>query len=321
MTHQTTRRRLLGSLAALAVVVAACGSDADDAVGSQTTDEASDTTTATATTDPVTTDGDGTGTVERVVSLSPTHTEMMFAIGAGDLLVAVDEFSNYPQAALDLPNELSGYEPNVEAIAGYEPDLVLIGGDFSGLGDQLAAVGIESWDGPAGMTLDDTYAQIADLGVLTGHIDEAAALVASMRADIDEIVANAPEMPEALTYFHELSPDLYSADSTTYIGQLYALLGLENIADEAGAQAGGWPQLNAEFIVSADPDLIFLADTVCCGENLETVSARPGWEAMSAVVNGNVVELNDDVASRWGPRVVDLLAAMSAAVEAALVAA
>src|SRR5690606_38536113 len=127
---------------------------------------ASDTTTATATTDPVTTDGDGTGTVERVVSLSPTHTEKMFAIGAGDLLVAVDEFSNYPQAALDLPNELSGYEPNVEAIAGYEPDLVLIGGDFSGLGDQLAAVGIESWDGPAGMTLDDTYAQIADLGVL-----------------------------------------------------------------------------------------------------------------------------------------------------------
>ena len=80
---------------------------------------------------------------ERIVSLSPTHTEMLFAIGAGDQLVAVDEFSNYPAEALELPNDLSGFEPNVEAIAAFEPDLVVIGGDFTGLGDQLASIGID----------------------------------------------------------------------------------------------------------------------------------------------------------------------------------
>lgn len=325
MKHQTMRRRLVGAVTAVALVATACGSDGDDGGGGEPiATDAPDTDTTTGPpsndgTDPTDSSDSPGGTVERVVSLSPTHTEIMFAIGAGDLLVAVDEFSDYPAEALDLPNELSGYEPNVEAIAGYEPDLVLIGGDFTGLGDQLAAVGIESWDGPAAATLDDTYTQIADLGVLTGHVDEAAALVASMRSDIEAIIEAAPKLDEPLTYYHELDAELYSADSTTFIGQLYGLLGLENIADEAGADAGGWPQLNAEFIVSADPDMIFLADTICCGESAETVAARPGWEAMSAVVNGNVVEMDDGIASRWGPRVVEYLSAIAAAVEQALV--
>ena len=296
--HPRHRRRSLALCAAAALAIAACGSDDNPAA------DATDSETST---------------VERVVSLSATHTEIMFAIGAGDLLVAVDEFSDHPAEALELPRELSGYEPNIEAIAGYEPDLVLIGGDFTGLGEQLETVGITSWDGPAAQTLDDVYAQIADLGAITGRVDGAAELVASMRAAVDEIVADAPRPDEPLTYYHELGPDFYSADSTTFVGQLYGLLGLTNIADEAGAQAGGWPQLNAEYIVSADPDLVFLADTVCCGENVDSVAARPGWAAMSAVVNGNVVELDDDIASRWGPRVVDLLEVIAAAVATAAV--
>ncbi len=119
---------------------------------------------------------------------------MMYAIGAGDLLVAVDEFSNYPLEALDLPNELSGFEPNIEAIAAFEPDLVLIGGDFTGLGDQLAELDIASWDGPAAVTVSDTYAQIEQLGAATGNVAEAAELVSSMQTRIDEIVA-APRCP------------------------------------------------------------------------------------------------------------------------------
>ena len=302
-----TPRALVSLVAGLSLIAAACGSDDGASTPAGTT---------------TSTDGDAgaaTDAPERIVSLSPTHTEILFAIGAGDRLVAVDEFSDFPAEALELPNELSGFEPNVEAIAAFGPDLVLIGGDFTGLGEQLDAIGIAWWDGPAAVTLDDTYVQIEQLGAVTGQIAEAAELVARMQTDIDAIVANTAVPDEPLTFYHELDPTYFSADSTTFIGELYSLLGLQNIADRAEGDSGGFPQLNAEFIVSADPDLIFLADTKCCGESADTVAARDGWGAITAVVDGNVIEMDDDIASRWGPRVVDYLAAVSAAVERALV--
>jgi len=317
-------RSLIALAAGFALVTAACGSD-DDA--GSTTDAppstaTADTTTpaAAATTEaPASTEAPpATDAPERIVSLSPTHTEMLFAIGAGDLLVAVDDFSNHPPEALELPNELSGFEPNVEAIAAFEPDLVVIGGDFTGLGEQLDAIGIGWWDGPAAVTLDDTYAQIEQLGAVTGNVGDAAELVGQMQADIAEIVEATVVPDEPLTFYHELDPTYFSADSTTFIGELYSLLGLQNIADGAEGDSGGFPQLSAEFIVSADPDLIFLADTKCCGESAATVAERDGWGSMSAVTDGNVIEMDDDIASRWGPRVVDYLAAVSAAVEQAL---
>jgi iron complex transport system substrate-binding protein len=337
--HHRHRRTsaLVGVVAALAVLTTAgCGSDAPSGSAPDTTlapvgsvDPNTDTKTDTAVdaTAPVgsdstgaTDDGSPSGAApERVVSLSATHTEIMFAIGAGDQLVAVDDNSNYPAEALELPHELSSFEPNVEAIAAYEPDLVLIGGDSTELGAQLDELGIAWWDGPAAVTLADTYTQIEQLGAATDHIAEAAELVGRMQTDIDEIVANAPTVETPLSIYHELDPTLYSADSTTFIGELYGLLGLRNIADEAEGDSGGYPQLNAEFIVSADPDMIFLADTKCCDETAATVGARPGWDAISAVQNGNVVEMDDDIASRWGPRVVDYLAAVAAAVEKAAV--
>jgi iron complex transport system substrate-binding protein len=303
-------RRLLGAVAGLALLTAACGSD--DASSS----DASAPPVAETTAPEVPTSNDSVGAVERVVSLSPTHTEMMFAIGAGDLLVAVDQFSDYPEQAQALPNELSAFDNNVEAIAAYEPDLVLIGGDFNGLGPQLDELDIGWWDGPAAVTIDDTFRQIEELGAATGHQAEAAALVESMQTEIDEIVAATPTPDEPLTIFHELDDTLFSLDSTTLFGELYGLLGLQNIADTAEGDSGGYPQLNAEFVVSADPDLIFLADTKCCGQSLETVAARDGWADMTAVQTGNVIELDDDVASRWGPRIVDFLRAVSDAVNA-----
>lgn len=317
-----TPRVLLALAVGFLLFAAACGSD-DDATPASIVETAESTTppnTAEAATDVADSTDPVNGPV-RIVSLSPTHTEILFAIGAGDRLVAVDEFSNFPAEALELPNELSGFEPNVEAIAAYDPDLVVIGGDFTGLGDQLDAIGISWWDGPAAMTLDDTYTQIEQLGAVTGQVGDAAALVAQMRTDIDAIVADTAVPDEPLTFYHELDPTYFSADSTTFIGELYSLLGLQNIADRAEGDSGGFPQLNAEFIVSADPDLIFLADTKCCGETAATVAARDGWGAIAAVVDGNVIEMDDDIASRWGPRVVDYLAAVSAAVAQAVVSA
>ena len=342
------QHRLVAGVVGLSLVIAACGDDsstestgsvpdptvvtttrppADTSVPVTTTaPTAPDTTTAETaapattpeTTAPAEPDGDDD---LRLLSLSPALTEMVFAIGADELLVAVDSLSNYPPEALDLPNELSAYEPNVEAIAGYEPDVVLISGDFTGLGDQLDPLGIELWDGPAAVTLDDTYAQLESLGELTGHEEEAAAVIADMRADIDEIVASLPPAPdEPLTYFHELGPELYTATSDTFIGAVYGLLGLENVAD-AAADETSYPQLNGEFLIEANPDVIFLADTKCCGESLETVAERPGWDAIAAVQNGAVIEMDDDIASRWGPRIVDYLRTAAEAVEARLAAA
>jgi iron complex transport system substrate-binding protein len=297
---------MLGAVVGIALVTAACGSD--DTTG----DAASATTTSSVTEAAIPSD-----VGLRVVSLSPTHTEMMFAIGAGDQLVAVDEFSDHPVEAQALPNDLSAFDNNVEAIAAYEPDLVLIGGDFNGLGPQLDTLGIDWWDGPAATTIDDTYRQIEELGVATGHEAEAAALVSTMQADIDDIVANTPIPAEPLTIFHELDDTLFSLDSTTLFGELYSLLGLRNIADTVEGDSGGYPQLSAEFVVSADPDIIFLADTKCCGQSLDTVAARPGWADLTAVRSGNVVELDDDVASRWGPRIVEFLQSASDAVTVA----
>ena len=247
--------------------------------------------------------------LQRVVSISPTATEMLFAIGAGDRVVAVDQFSYYPA---DAPvTDLDGWNPNVEAIASYDPDLVVmqIDGDVSA---SLEALGIEVWTHDAPIALDDVYVQIEQLGEATGQVDEAAALVADMRAEIAELIAAAPDA-SGLMYYHELDDTLYTVTSSTFIGQVYGLFGLTNVADPADADgtAWGYPQLSDEYLVDADPDVIFLADTLCCGQKAETVAARPGWDQMSAVQTGRVVELDDDIVSRWGPRLVDFIAAIS----------
>jgi iron complex transport system substrate-binding protein len=245
-----------------------------------------------------------------IVSLSPTGTEMLFAIGAGSQVIAVDDQSNYPAAALEKPHDLSGFEPNVEAIAALKPDLVIM--QDPTIKDQLEALGITVWIGSAAVSFDDVYTQIEQLGAATGHVSEAAELVSTMQSDIAAAVAAAPHAA-GLKVYHELDNTLYSVTSNTFIGQVYAQFGMVNIADTA--QPGNdYPQLNAEYIVQQNPDLVFLADTKCCGESPESAAARPGWDAVAAVQNGGVIGLDDDIASRWGPRLVDFITAVSDAV-------
>lgn len=249
---------------------------------------------------------------ERIVSLSPTATEMLFAIGAGDQVEAVDDQSNYPS---DAPvTDLSGYEPNVEAIVSNDPDLVVYSTEPGDLGTALVGLGISALQQPAAATLEDVYDQIDQLGVATGNEPEAEAVVETMRAEIESIAASIEPPSEPVTYYHELDDTYYSVTSSTFIGQLYSLVGLKNIADEAKGAGGGYPQLSAEYIVDADPDLIFLADTKCCGQSSRTVAKRPGWDRIAAVETGGVIPLDDDVASRWGPRVVDYLRRIAEAV-------
>lgn len=269
-----------------------------------TDDDAATTSVADASPTTAPDDADDTATM-RIVSLSPTHTEMLFAIGAGDLVVAADSFSNYPPEAAAVVTDLSAFEPNIEAVAGYEPDLVVVEGTNPGLIDQLEALGIETWVGSAAVTFDDVYDQLEQLGAATGNVAGAAEVVARMRTEIDEITASLPELDRPLTYYHELDPTYFSITSDTFIGYVYSQLGLRSIADLAEGSGGAYPQLNAEFILATDPDLIFQACTKYCAETAETMAARPGWDALSAIRDDLVFEMDDDVASRWGPRIVD----------------
>jgi cobalamin transport system substrate-binding protein len=305
------RRPLLAFMAVLVVLVlAACGSNGAP--------EASSTEAAARPSEPfpVTVESAG-GPVtiarrpERIVSLSPTATESLFAIQAGDQLVAVDDQSNYPAEAPH--SKLSGYQPNVEAIAGYRPDLVVAAFDPSGLVKGLRKLGIAVLLQPAATNLNEAYAEIEALGHATGHEPGAKAVVTGMRDRIAELVASA-SAGKSIAVYHELGPDYFSATSKTFIGSIYKLLGAENIADGAGGKAPDYPQLSAEYILSANPDVIVLSDTKCCGQSPETIAGRPGWSKIAAVRNGQVVPVDDDIASRWGPRTVDFVEIVAQAI-------
>jgi iron complex transport system substrate-binding protein len=250
----------------------------------------------------------------RIISLSPTATENLFAIGAGKQVVAVDEFSNYPARAPR--TKLSGFQPNAEAIASYRPDLVVVHSD-GGIVDQLEALRIRVIHSPAATNLRHAYGGIQLLGRATGHPTAAANVVRTMKSRIGAAVKSAKRSGSArLSVYHELTTDYYSASSSTFIGQIYRLFGLRNIADAASDANSGYPKLSGEHIIASNPDLIVLADSKCCGQSYATVAARPGWSTIKAVRNRRVVRADDDVASRWGPRIVSFVRAVATALRA-----
>lgn len=249
----------------------------------------------------------------RIVSLSPSATETLFALGAGPQVVAVDTASTYPPEAPH--SQLSGLSPDPEAIAAYRPDLVVVYADTGGLTDALAKIGAKTLVMPDAKTLDDAYAQFVALGRATGHQAEGESLARQARDDIDKIVADTPKPARPLSYYWELDQTYYSVTSATFVGQVLTRFGLTNIADGTDPHAsGGYPQLSAERILRANPDLIFLADSKCCGQNGQTVAARPGWNTLTAVQHNHVIALDDDIASRWSPRIVELVRTVADAV-------
>ena len=301
----------------LALGVAACGGGDESPASAPATTAAVET--APAPEFPVTVEADnGSVTLaarpEAIISLSATATESLFAIGAGEQVTAVDDQSDYPAEAP--VTDLSGFEPNVEAIAGYEPDLVIAAYDPGGLVDGLEKLDIPVLLQDAAPDLDTAYEQIETLGAATGNVEDAETVVDSMETEIAELVSSSSGA-EGATVYHELGPDFFSATSDTFIGSVYELFGLVNIADAAAgpADAGGYPQLSGEYIVSESPDLVVLADTVCCGQTAQKVAKRPGWDQIEAVANGNIVEADDSIASRWGPRTVEFVELIAGSLE------
>jgi iron complex transport system substrate-binding protein len=248
----------------------------------------------------------------RIVSLSPSATDDLFAVGAGKQVVAVDSLSTYPKQAP--VTKLSAYTPNVEAIAKYKPDLVVISNDQNHIVSQLGKLHIPVLLEPAAANLAQVYSEILQIGKVTGHPAQAKQVVGGMKAKVARILRTTPRPAEPLRVYHELDPTYYSVTSHTFIGGMYTLLGLKDIADAAGASTD-YPQLSAEYIVASNPDLIVLADTVCCQQSLATVAARPGWGGINAVRDHEVVRIDDSIASQWGTRTVSFLKAVASAVK------
>jgi iron complex transport system substrate-binding protein len=241
----------------------------------------------------------------RIISLSPTATENLFAIGAGAQVIAVDSLSNFPSSAPI--TKLSAFTPNVEAIAAKKPDLVILSVDSTNsksVRKSLEMLKIAVLMEKAPNQISDAYIEIAAIGKATDKVANAASLISKMKATINSIVASSRKATP-ITFFHELDSTLYTATSSTFIGKVYADFNLANIGDKAqGADSSGYPQLSQEYLVVANPQIIFLSDAQY-GENLETVSKRAGWSGISAVSNAHVVSLPADIPSRWGPRLVD----------------
>ncbi len=242
---------------------------------------------------------------EAIVSLSPTATETLFAIGAGSQIIAVDWTSSYPEEAP--VTDLDGFNPNLEAIASYNPDLVVIAFDPGELASGLGALDIPVILHPAAPDIDTAYSQMAELGTATGNAEAAADLVAALQAEINQITTGFGSFPEGITYYHEVDNTFYTATSATFIGQVYSLFGLENIADPADTEGWGYPQLSVEYILESDPDVIFFGCAVWCGTTADSLAERPGWTGLTAVQNGLLVEVDDDISSRWGPRLIQFV--------------
>ena len=241
---------------------------------------------------------------QRIISLSPSATENLFAIGAGQQVIAVDDNSNFPA---NVPRtKLASFNPSAEAIAKFKPDLVIIqktATKSAQVSKQLRLLKIRTYIEKTPIGISDVYSEIQDLGKLTGKVAAANKVIADIK--LARSAALKKVNNSKLTFYHELDNSLYSATSSTFIGKVYSDFGLRNIADAAAkADDGGYPQLQSEYVIAANPDIIFLADSQY-GESAAKVGTRTGWSTIKAIKAGKIIELPADIPSRWGPRIAD----------------
>ena len=244
----------------------------------------------------------------KIVSLAPSNTEIVFALGAGDRLIGRDDFSDYPPDAAAVPSIGSLYPSvNAEAVVALEPDLVLAAGITNPEDVQrLADLGLTVYSSRINTTLEDIYADIADIGRLIGRAEEADAMVADMRARVAAVTTKTSAAAEKPVVFYEIDATEPSKPWTpgpnSFIGQLVGMAGGTNAGDIATDQ---YAQLSLEQLVAQDPEVIILGSATYGGQTPELVAQRTGWETLSAVQNGAVYTFDDNLVSRPGPRVVD----------------
>ena len=248
-----------------------------------------------------------------IVSLSPTATDTLYAIGAANQVQGVDKSSTYPAAAKALGKRhvIDALNPSVEGLLGLcrtssshpssKPDIVIISYNPNNLVQKLQAVGVRVVALNAATSVAAALSQILQLGAITGHVNRASALASSLSTSINTAIGSIPvHKKHPLSVYFEVSTNpYYSATSSTFVGSIFKAMGVTNIADAAATSAdAGYPSLSAEYIIHANPSFIVLAGDA----SVASVKARPGFSSLSAVKHHDVLELNADVASQWGPR-------------------
>ncbi|MEE8384990.1 MAG: ABC transporter substrate-binding protein [Dehalococcoidia bacterium] len=241
-----------------------------------------------------------------IVALAPSFAEILFAIGAGDAIAAVDQNTDFPPEAA-AKEKLSGFEPSVEGVAALEPDLVVIFFDPGGLEAALEGLGIPVLFLTTPASIQGVFDQIELLGQATGHAQEAGNLIAEMQDGIDAITEKLADIEEGPSFFHELDPTLFTTCPGEFIHDMYETLKARNVATDAGVPC----QLTEEAVIAGDPEVIVLADSFA-GENMDTVKARPGWSSVAAVQNDRLHVHDPDIVSRPGPRLVEALEILAA---------
>ena len=237
---------------------------------------------------------------KRIISLSPSITEILFEIGSGNKVIAVDNLSNYPNEAPI--TDISAYDPNVEAISLLNPDLVILSYNIKNLKAALKKIGIETIYLPAPLNFEDILDQIDYLGLQTGNEDKAKKLISKMKNRM-KTLQKLRENEKATKIYHEIDPNYYSPSKFSFIGDIYQKLNYKNVADKADISNLGYPKLSPELIISENPDLIVLPGKD--NKYVEKVKLRPGWGYIEAVKKNNFLLTNNDIASRWGPRILN----------------
>ncbi len=298
-------------LAAVSLALVGCAEDEpSEATG---TAEAAATTTAGATAEASTAPTEAPSTIEavdasgetvmleapasRIVSHSPAATEILFAIGAGDAVVAADEFSNYPAEAEALP-KVTYSSPDPEQDLAFEPDLVIFAGRQESSLAHFRELDLRVFYLEEPTDLDGVFESVRILGQLTGHEEGAEAVIADMQATLDRVAATIADVEEGPLVFWELTEDLYTVSPDSFIGAALTFVKARNVA--AGVE-GDFPQLSSEVIVEANPDVILMADAGFVDP--ASVPQRAGWSGITAVAGGAIYPVDGDVMSRPGPRI------------------
>jgi iron complex transport system substrate-binding protein len=250
--------------------------------------------------------GDGTVGIPsrpgRILCLSASATQMLYAMGAGNQVVGVDKYSTYPPSAPR--TKFTGYESSAEDYLYLHPDLVIFAFETGRLIQQLRALHIPALLLPPATTMAGVYSQLAELGAATGHISGARTVTSSLQADLATALHGAGDTGRGKTYYIELDPTFYTATSSTFIGAEFSLFGMRDIANGAG-HGTPYPQISAEYVLKENPDYVFLADTVCCQQDASTFAHRPGFSVLNAVKLHHVIGVNDSVAAQWGPHTIE----------------
>jgi iron complex transport system substrate-binding protein len=259
--------------------------------------------------------GDGTVRIaakpERILSLSASATQMLYAIGAGGQVVGVDKYSTYPAGAPR--TKFTGYESSAEDYLYLKPDLVIFPFRTGTLIQQLQALHIPALLLPPATGMAGVDNQLTELGMATGHEAGARSAGSALASNLGAATRRVGNAGRGKTYYIEVDPTYYTATSKTFIGAEFSLFGMRDIADGAG-HGSAYPQISPEYILKEDPDYVFLADTVCCHETAALFAKRPGFSALSAVRLDHVIGVNDSVASQWGPHTIEVFVAQLARV-------